>query len=217
MTSVKLIGCYMCMRTLDFCNLWHYNRGGISNTVWLGMCFFPALIFLFSLSISLTSLPGSLLSLSQPFFASSPLLSFPRLLLPAAKSFTPRLAQGFVQLRVRLAGWRCNLISKSGDKLPLQLKGRPSFFVYAYRESSLNKPRLSLCRHDTSLMSTHAGLVWPSASPRWCKYSCEWPSPKSQAPFPPALVTDELYLVLQSPSFGWGPGSTRERTQSWLQ
>lgn len=54
----------------------------------------------------------------------------------------------------------------------------------------------------------------PSSPPKWCKYSCEWPSPKSQAPFPPVFVTDELYLLLQSSGFGWGPGSTRERTES---
>ena len=54
----------------------------------------------------------------------------------------------------------------------------------------------------------------PSSPPKWCKYSCEWPSPKSQAPFPPVFATDELYLLLQSSGFGWGPGSTRERTES---
>lgn len=115
-----------------FCDLWRYNRG-INDVMQRGVYFAPPYI---SFAFPSSSLWPRYRACRRLFLNSSSLqplsFLFPCLLSPAAKSSTPRLAWmlALCSHAVRQVGWRCNLISKSGDKLPPQLNGSPSFFLF---------------------------------------------------------------------------------------
>lgn len=125
----QLIGACMCMWTrLSFCNLWQYNRGinDIMSCVPLpltSLSLFPLHPFNLVTGLAIVSSSALRPFIPSPFFP-------PPVFSPTAKSSIPHLARmlPLCSLCVRQGGWRRNLISKSGNKLPLQLKGRPSVF-----------------------------------------------------------------------------------------
>ncbi len=118
------------VNTFDFCYLWHYNRG-INDVIQQGMCFGPPYISFAFPSPSLWPRYQACLCLFCNHPSLHPLSFLSPSLLACGKVFhsTPRLTR-MLALRshgVWQTGWRRNLISKSGDKLPLQLKGSLSF------------------------------------------------------------------------------------------